>query len=147
MRDERLPVTPDEITAAARESFDGAPDRRLRLLLQRLVDHLHAYVREVELRGAGSRRWSPAPCAGPTGGSWRPAHLHVMVSAPGYRTVATYLFDRTSPHLGDDAVFGVKPSLVVDFVAHGPDEPGAPEGWNGTWYSVERDLVLVPAGD
>ncbi len=78
---------------------------------------------------------------------WRPAHLHLMVSAPGYRTVATHFFDRTSPHLDSDAVFGVKPSLVVDFVAHAPDEPGAPEGWDGTWYTLERDVVLVPVDE
>ncbi len=77
---------------------------------------------------------------------WRPAHLHIIVSAPGYRTVTTHFFDRTSPHLAGDAVFGVKPSLVGDFVPHRPDEPGAPEGWDGTWYSFERDVVLAPAG-
>jgi hydroxyquinol 1,2-dioxygenase len=75
---------------------------------------------------------------------WRPAHLHLIVSAPGYRTLTTHFFDRASPHLGSDAVFGVKPSLVVDFVPHGPHEPGAPPGWDATWYSVERDVVLAP---
>lgn len=75
---------------------------------------------------------------------WRPAHLHLMVSAPGHRTVATHFFDRASSHLEDDAVFGVKPSLVVEFVAHAPGEPGAPPGWQGTWYTLERDVVLVP---
>jgi hydroxyquinol 1,2-dioxygenase len=78
--------------------------------------------------------------------AWRPAHLHVIASAAGYRTVTTHFFDRASPHLEGDAVFGVKPSLVVDFVALGPAEPGAPEGWADTWYSLDQDIVLVPTG-
>jgi catechol 1,2-dioxygenase len=47
--------------------------------------------------------------------SWRPAHTHFMVSHPGYKTVITHVFDRASPHLETDAVFGVRDSLVVDF--------------------------------
>jgi catechol 1,2-dioxygenase len=47
--------------------------------------------------------------------SWRPAHTHFMVSRPGYKTVITHVFDAASPHLGADAVFGVRDSLVVDF--------------------------------
>lgn len=45
---------------------------------------------------------------------WRPAHTHVVVSAPGYKTVVTHLFDRDSEYLDSDAVFGVRESLVVD---------------------------------
>ncbi|MST31907.1 6-chlorohydroxyquinol-1,2-dioxygenase [Acidimicrobiaceae bacterium USS-CC1] len=97
----------------------------------------------------------PIPDDGPVGRllaatgrhPWRPAHLHVMVSAPGYRPVATHFFDRASPYLDSDAVFGVKPSLVADFVPHAPAEPGAPPGWEGTWYSLEKDVVLAPLGD
>ncbi len=46
--------------------------------------------------------------------NWRPAHLHVVVSAPGYQTVITHLFDSESRYLDSDAVFGVRRSLVVD---------------------------------
>lgn len=284
-------VLPEDITAAAVKSFDGAGDDRLRFLMQRLVEHLHAYAREVDLqpqeweaaiefltdtgrcctdrrqefimlsdtlglsmlvdamahpappgatestvlgpfhvegsplrpmgsstveqeasgepayitgtvRGTDGRPvngavldvwqnaanqlyavqdpaqppdnlcgrfetapdgafafWSvrptdyPIPDDGPVGAMlaatgrhpWRPAHLHVMVTAPGYRTVATHFFDRASGWLGADAVFGVKASLVVDFEPHDASEPGAPEGWDGTWYSVQHDVVLVPA--
>jgi hydroxyquinol 1,2-dioxygenase len=45
---------------------------------------------------------------------WRPAHVHVVASAPGYRTVTTHVFDAASRHLDSDAVFGVRPSLVTD---------------------------------
>jgi hypothetical protein len=34
--------------------------------------------------------------------------------APVYQRVITHLFDSASPYLGIDAVFGVRPSLIVD---------------------------------
>jgi catechol 1,2-dioxygenase len=36
-----------------------------------------------------------------------------MISAPGYRTLVTHLFFEGDEFLESDAVFGVKPSLVV----------------------------------
>ena len=78
--------------------------------------------------------------------SWRPAHVHLMVSAPGHRTVTTHLFDDESAYLDDDAVFAVKRSLVCHFQRHGPDEPGAPTADGGHWYSLEHDLVLPEEG-
>jgi catechol 1,2-dioxygenase len=42
----------------------------------------------------------------------RPAHLHFIASAPGYRPVTTHLFVAGSPYLDSDAVFGVKESLI-----------------------------------
>ncbi|MGH9108351.1 MAG: dioxygenase [Acidimicrobiales bacterium] len=74
---------------------------------------------------------------------WRPAHLHLRASAPGCRPLVTHLFDAESPHLGDDTVFAVKPSLVCHYVRHDAGEPGTPEGWAGAWYTLERDLVLA----
>jgi len=49
--------------------------------------------------------------------NWRPAHFHFVVSAPGYRTVITHLFDSESAYLDGDAVFGVRDSLIVDMRA------------------------------
>ncbi len=43
---------------------------------------------------------------------WRPAHFHLIVSAPGHRTLVTELFDAEDPYLDDDAVFGVRDALV-----------------------------------
>jgi protocatechuate 3,4-dioxygenase beta subunit len=45
-------------------------------------------------------------------GSWRPAHFHLIVSRPGYRTLVTEVFDETDPYLERDAVFGVRDALV-----------------------------------
>jgi len=75
---------------------------------------------------------------------WRAAHLHLIVSAPGMTPVTTHLFDDESSYLDSDAVFGVKPSLICHFEAHGPGEPGGPPGWDGRWFSLERDIVLAP---
>jgi protocatechuate 3,4-dioxygenase beta subunit len=49
-------------------------------------------------------------------GAWRPAHFHLIVSAPGHRTLVTELFDADDPHLDDDAVFGVREALVGRWV-------------------------------
>jgi hydroxyquinol 1,2-dioxygenase len=50
--------------------------------------------------------------------SFRPAHVHLIVSAPGYGAVTTHLFVKGDPYLDTDAVFAVKESLIVDFVEH-----------------------------
>lgn len=67
----------------------------------------------------------PIPTDGPVGDllratgrhSFRPAHVHLEVSAPGMRTLTTHIFVAGSPYLDSDAVFGVKQSLIVDFAA------------------------------
>lgn len=83
----------------------------------------------------------PIPTDGPTGEMlratknhpWRPAHLHFMIQAPGYETLITHVFREGDPYLDSDAVFGVRQSLVADWVEQ-PD---------GT-YLVEYDFVLNP---
>ncbi len=44
---------------------------------------------------------------------FRPAHVHFMISASGHRTLVTHLFLAGDAYLESDAVFGVKPSLIV----------------------------------
>ena len=53
--------------------------------------------------------------AGLTG--WRPAHYHLIVAAPGHRTLVTELFDVEDPYLDRDAVFGVRQALVGRYAA------------------------------
>jgi catechol 1,2-dioxygenase len=76
---------------------------------------------------------------------WRPAHVHMIVSAPGYEKVTTHIFDSESSYLDSDAVFAVKPSLLREFVRRSADDPERPEGVAGEWWSVENDIVLAPA--
>jgi protocatechuate 3,4-dioxygenase beta subunit len=53
---------------------------------------------------------------GPAGRSaWRPAHVHLIVSAPGHRTLVTELFDADDPYLDSDAVFGVREALICRY--------------------------------
>jgi catechol 1,2-dioxygenase len=95
----------------------------------------------------------PIPYDGPVGAMleasgrhpWRPAHLHMIIRAPGYRTVTTHVFDGVSEYLDSDAVFAVKPSLIRTFAEHGPDDPDTPAGVTGPWVSMENDIVLVAA--
>ncbi len=75
---------------------------------------------------------------------WRPAHIHMIVTAPGYERLQTHIFDSTSAYLDSDAVFAVKPSLIREFVLRSPDDPETPAGLTGQWCLVENDLVLQP---
>jgi hydroxyquinol 1,2-dioxygenase len=76
----------------------------------------------------------PIPTDGPVGRMllmmgrhpYRPAHIHVIVSAPGFQAVTTHIFVEGDPYLDSDAVFAVKNSLVVDFRKHKPGT--APDG-------------------
>lgn len=45
----------------------------------------------------------------------RPAHMHFIVSAPGFETIVTHTFVEGDPYLTSDAVFGVKRTLVAGF--------------------------------
>lgn len=47
----------------------------------------------------------------------RPAHLHFLVTAPGYQKIVTHVFDGEDEWLSSDAVFGVKQSLIAPFEA------------------------------
>jgi len=93
----------------------------------------------------------PIPSDGPVGRMlaatgrhpWRPAHIHLIVSAPGYRSLTTHIFDAESEYLDSDAVFAVKPSLVRQFVRRSAADPDRPDGATGEWVSVENDIVLA----
>lgn len=75
----------------------------------------------------------------------RPAHIHMIVSAPGYEAVTTHLFVADGPYLQSDAVFGVKPSLVARFERHarGPGPSG--ETMEQPFYTVDYDFRLRQA--
>ncbi len=95
----------------------------------------------------------PIPHDGPVGRMlsatgrhpWRPAHIHMIVRAPGYRSVTTHIFDSASEYLDSDAVFAVKPSLMREFVERSAGDPECPAAVDGPWVSVENDLVLARA--
>jgi hydroxyquinol 1,2-dioxygenase len=53
----------------------------------------------------------------------RPAHIHFLVGAPGYRELVTALYLRDDPHLVDDVVFGSSDDLAVDINPKDPECP------------------------
>jgi protocatechuate 3,4-dioxygenase beta subunit/peroxiredoxin len=94
----------------------------------------------------------PIPDDGPVGEllavtgrhNMRPAHFHVMASADGYRTIVTELYTDDDPHLGSDAVFGVKPSLVVHYNRIDSPEALHAAGRSEPYWDLEHDLILTP---
>ncbi|CAB4889270.1 MAG: catechol 1,2-dioxygenase [Actinobacteria bacterium] len=89
----------------------------------------------------------PAPYQIPTDGAcgqliaaagwhaWRPAHLHLKVSAPGYHLITSQLYFEGDDHIADDVASAVKPELVLN-----PTKVGA-----GPNAEVRYDFVLDPA--
>ena len=73
---------------------------------------------------------------------WRPAHIHLIVTAPGYQRLQTHIFDSASDYLDSDAVFAVKRSLIREFEPRAADDPETPPSINGRWCLVENDIVL-----
>jgi hydroxyquinol 1,2-dioxygenase len=97
----------------------------------------------------------PIPDDGPVGdllsaagrGPMRPAHVHFLVEAPGYRRLVTHVFVAGDPYLGNDAVFGVKDSLIREFEVQpaGP-APGA-RVLDEPWCRFRFDIALAPDTD
>ena len=85
----------------------------------------------------------PVPNDGPVGRMlvatgrhpMRPPHLHFWITASGFKPLITHLFVRGGKYLDSDAVFGVKPELIIDFK----------KGKNGV-ANAHYDFVLMKAG-
>lgn len=66
----------------------------------------------------------PVPTNGPCGELLRaqkrhpnrPAHIHFMISKPGYKVLITQVFDSTDKNLESDPVFGVAKQLVGNYL-------------------------------
>lgn len=94
----------------------------------------------------------PIPHDGPVGRMlehlgrhpWRPAHLHFMITAPGYERLITHVFRNGDQYLDSDAVFGVRSSLIADWVEH-PAGP-TPDGLRSEvpFYTMDFQFVLNP---
>ena len=86
----------------------------------------------------------PIPTDGPVGAMlkatnnhpWRPAHLHFMIEAPGYERLITHVFRDHDQYLDSDVVFGVRSTLIADWIKHA----------DGT-YSLDYDFVLNPKSE
>lgn len=95
----------------------------------------------------------PIPVDGPVGElltalgrhPMRPAHIHFMITAPGYRRLVTHLFVAGDEYLESDAVFGVKDSLVIDFVRHESEAEAKQYGVTAPFYLAEYTFRLQSA--
>jgi len=66
--------------------------------------------------------------------AWRPAHLHLTVSAPGYGTLTTQLYFHGGQWLDSDVAQATKPELILD-----------PQADSGGVLHASYDFVLDPA--
>ena len=95
----------------------------------------------------------PVPTDGPVGlllnrmgrHPMRPAHLHFIVSAPGYETVVTHLFVEGDQYLESDVVFAVKDSLVIDFKRNDSEAEAKKVGLKAPFYTASYNFMLKPA--
>ncbi len=73
----------------------------------------------------------------------RPAHIHFALNAPGYHGLVTHLFQAGDKWIENDAVYGVKEPLIVEFEKK-PAGSKAPSGeiMNEPFYVVHYDFVL-----
>lgn len=77
---------------------------------------------------------------------FRPAHIHFIMSAPGYQKIITHLFKRGTEYLENDVVFGVKQELICDFVRHEPGVAPTGETVDTPFWTIDYDFVLAPEG-
>ena len=83
----------------------------------------------------------PVPTDGPTGAllaaqrrhNMRPAHLHFLFYKPGFKTIASQVYDPEDPHLETDSQFGVTRALIGDYVRRADGS-----------YALEFTFVLEP---
>lgn len=88
----------------------------------------------------------PIPTDGPVGKMlkavgrhpYRPAHVHFMIGKEGYDTLVTHLFIEGDEYLESDAVFGVKPQLIVS-LADGEADAG-----RGPYKQLQHTFGLRP---
>jgi len=75
----------------------------------------------------------------------RPAHMHAIVSAPGYQQVITHVFVEGDPYLESDAVFAVKDSLIGRFKKIESIEEAKKLGMPAPFLRLDWDFHLAPA--
>jgi hydroxyquinol 1,2-dioxygenase len=67
---------------------------------------------------------------------YRPAHMHYLVTAPGYQKLVTHTFVGDDDYIGSDTVFGVKSTLVAPYER----DENSSTAWRSSF-----DFVLIRA--
>jgi hydroxyquinol 1,2-dioxygenase len=95
----------------------------------------------------------PIPVNGPVGDllraqgrhNMRPAHIHFLISKPGYKTQFSQVYASDDANLETDAQFGVTAALVGSYLKHDTaTEPAPDPDVTGTWHSLEHRFVIEP---
>ena len=73
---------------------------------------------------------------------FRPAHLHVLINKPGFKTQVTQVYVNNDPLLDKDPQFGVTEKLIGNYVEH--TEEGPELDVQGPWWSLDYTFVLRP---
>jgi hydroxyquinol 1,2-dioxygenase len=94
----------------------------------------------------------PIPMDGPVGElihaagrpPMRPAHVHFLVTAPGFEPLITHVFIDGDPHLRFDVVFGVKDELISQVERR--TDPVLPDGRpiDRSWHLMTYEFRLKP---
>ncbi len=91
----------------------------------------------------------PIPIDGPTGDllraqgrhNMRPAHLHVLASKDGLKTLISQLYVQDDKFIDTDVQFGVTRHLIGNYVRHENEKAPAPDV-HGPWYSLDHTFIM-----
>ena|SRR5579863_3599710 len=94
----------------------------------------------------------PIPDDGPVGDMlraqgrhpYRPAHVHFMISAPGFETLITHVFVDGDKYLDSDVVFGVKDSLIRELERRPAGAEAQGRVVDHAFAVMKYDFVLAP---
>jgi catechol 1,2-dioxygenase len=76
---------------------------------------------------------------------YRPAHLHALISKPGFKVLISQVYDRADPHLESDVQFGVTRALIGHFMRHDGPHPSERDVTT-SWYSLDH-VYKMEAGE
>lgn len=91
------------------------------------------------------------PVSGPCGDvlqllgrhSWRAAHIHFKLNAPGYTPLTTQIYIAGDPHLDSDTTFAVR-SAIVQLQKHEAPDELKEQNQSTPFYTTKFDFVLKP---
>ena len=81
--------------------------------------------------------------------AWRPAHLHFIIVADGYRSLVTEVFPSNDIYLDRDAVFGVREDLIMEYkekmdLDELPTDLAVGRNVTQPYFKVDFNFILVP---
>jgi len=76
--------------------------------------------------------------------SMRPAHIHFIITAEGYKSVTTHVFSEGDEYLDSDAVFATKSSLIADYQTCEDSALAEEYGLPLPFLLVSYDFGLMP---